>query len=528
MTTSAIWIKQRLKRVWFGKTSSEEPAQLKSAEVVGLRQAADEQQVFSAVENSAFGAALISPEGRLLKVNQSLCRMLGYSSREILSLGIEGITHPGDAHDLIRIHQLLTGTESHCRTEKRYLHKLGHSIQAYSNIWMVRDSQGRPIYFISQIENVTGHKLVEETLSRNQNLLQGIIEGTPDVIFVKDRGGRYLVVNSAGAQLLGKPAEEIVGKSDADLFAPEDARRTVELDRQVMESGEGLAYELAITVEGMTRAFLFTKTPYRHSSGQILGLVVVARDITDHQRAAENLENSRSELRALSAQLQSVREEERLRIAREIHDELGQVLTGLKMDVVSLARRMADTSAQADWRQLQERAQSIAVLINNAILTVRKISTELRPGLLDAVGLTAAIEWQAQEFEKRTGIKCELRLPQSNVALDQNRSVAVFRIFQEILTNVTRHAQATKVNVILEVQGTQLFLEAYDNGRGIRASEFSNPKSLGLLGMRERALLLGGEFNIRGVRGKGTAVTVRIPLEEQFGKSSLSVTPATT
>jgi signal transduction histidine kinase len=276
----------------------------------------------------------------------------------------------------------------------------------------------------------------------------------------------------------------------------------------------------------VTRAFLFNKTPYRNYLGQIVGLVVVARDITEHQRAAENLENSRSELRALSAQLQSVREEERMRIAREIHDELGQVLTGLKMDVVSLTKRMAEANAQTDWQQLKERSQAIAVLINNAILTVRKISTELRPGLLDAVGLTAAIEWQAKEFEKRTGIKCELNLPQSNVVLDQNRSVAVFRVFQEILTNVTRHAQASKVSVVLEEQGTYLFLEARDNGRGIKASEFSNPKSLGLLGMRERALLLGGEFNIRGVRGKGTTVTIRIPLEE-LGGNDARISPST-
>ncbi|HMV86909.1 MAG TPA: PAS domain S-box protein [Blastocatellia bacterium] len=525
MTTSAVWIKQRLKRAWLGKDFSEALATQGSAEVVGLRRMADEHLIFSAVENSAFGAALISPEGRLLKVNQALCQMLGYQAQEILSLGIQGITHPGDPHDLIQLQQLLAGTESLCHSEKRYLHKLGHAVQVRSSIWLIRDSSGQPLYFMCQVQNVSGNKLVEDALYRNHNLLQGIIEGTPDVIFVKDRRGRYVVVNSAGAQLLGKPREEIPGKSDLELLSLEDARRTVNLDQQVIERGEANTYELALTVEGVTRAFLFTKTPYRNHEGEILGLVVVARDITEHQRAAENLENSRSELRALSAQLQSVREEERMRIAREIHDELGQVLTGLKMDVVSLARRMADAQAQADWQHLQERAQSIAVLINNAILTVRKISTELRPGLLDAVGLTAAIEWQAQEFEKRTGIKCELHLPQSNIALDQNRAVAIFRIFQEILTNVTRHAQATKVSVLLEERDKHLFLEARDNGRGIRASEFSNPKSLGLLGMRERALLLGGEFNIRGARGKGTSITVRIPLEEQAGKHAPGVSP---
>lgn len=524
--TSAVWIKQRLKRAWFGKDSSEEIADRRSAEIVGFRPTPDEHLVFMAFEQAAFGIALISLDGRLLRVNQTLCKMLGYSYQEILSLGVQGITHPADPHDLIQIGQIIAGADSHGQTEKRYLHKLGHTIWGLSSIWLIRDSQSQPLYFVSQVQNVTGYKQTEDALLRNQNLLQGIVEGTPDVIFVKDRRGRYVIVNAAGVRLLGKPMEEIIGRDDPDLFPLEEAHRALNIDHQIMESGEARAYELAITVEGVTRAFLFTKTPYRNDSGQIAGLVVVARDITDHQRAAENLENSRSELRALSAQLQSVREEERMRIAREIHDELGQVLTGLKMDVVSLTKRMAEANAQTDWQQLKERSQSIAALINNAILTVRKISTELRPGLLDAVGLTAAIEWQAKEFEKRTGIKCELCLPQSNVVLDQSRSVAVFRVFQEILTNVTRHAEATNVSIILEKQGTHLFLEARDNGRGIRASEFSNPKSLGLLGMRERALLLGGEFNIRGVRGKGTTVTVRIPLGESPGENVANILPS--
>ena len=132
--------------------------------------------------------------------------------------------------------------------------------------------------------------------------------------------------------------------------------------------------------------------------------------------------------------------------------------------------------------------------------------------MLDAVGLTAAIEWQAKEFESRTGIRCKLKLPSENIILDQNRSIAVFRIFQEILTNVARHSQATEVNINIEKREAVLFLEARDNGRGIKANEFSNPKSLGLLGMRERALLLGGEVSIRGVQSKGTIVTLRVSL----------------
>jgi PAS domain S-box-containing protein len=481
------------KRSWLRRDSASGLSPGRSAEFVSSW--TDDDLLFNALDGAAFGAALIALDGQLLKANQFLCEMLGYSLEEILELGIQGITHPGDPHDLTNFSQILSGAVENYRAEKRYLHKLGHTVWTISSVSMVKDNDHHPRYVLFQLQEITKYKHDEHTLLQSQTLLQGVVDGTPDVVFVKNNQGRYIIVNAAGARLIGRPIEEILGKDDAELYPLEDAQQIMETDRQIIKSGETKAYEVAITMDGGTRAFLFTKTPYHNQLGETQGLVGVGRDITEHQQAAEHLENSRAELRALSAQLQSVREEERMRISREIHDELGQVLTGLKMDVVSLARRMSDATATRDWRQLKERAQSIAELINNAILTVRRISTELRPGLLDAVGLTAAIEWQAKEFENRTGIKCRLGLPDADVILDQNRSVAVFRIFQEILTNVTRHAQASEVNIILEAREADLFLEARDNGRGIRASEFSNPKSLGLLGMRERTLLLGGPYS---------------------------------
>lgn len=465
-------------------------------------------------------------DGRLLKVNSRLCEMLGYSLDEIMQLGMQGIAHPSDPLDFSHLDQILAGTIKNYTVERRYIHKSGQLIFTSFCISLVKDKENQPCYFLAQIQDIGKFKHDEQKFLQNQTLLQRVVEGTPDVVYVKDHQGRYLISNAAGARLIGKPVEEILGKDDTAFYSLDEANRLMSTDRQVMESGEVRSYEVAISIDGETRAFLFTKTPYHNLSGQAQGLVVVARDITEHQQASEHLENSRAELRALSAQLQSVREEERMRIAREIHDELGQVLTGLKMDVVSLARRMSETTTTQNWRQLKERTQSIADLINDAILTVRRISTELRPGLLDAVGLTAAIEWQAKEFENRTGIKCNMKLPKADILLDQNRSVAIFRIFQEILTNITRHAQASEVNIILDAQKEDLFLEAKDNGRGIRASEFSNPKSLGLLGMRERTLLLGGEFNIRGVQGKGTTVTVRIPMEGQSKTDDSIVSPS--
>lgn len=515
MSSSAVGILEWLKRVWLGKDSS---ASLRAA---GQFQAFDsitkndEDLLFVAFDRADVCVAMMSSDGKFLTVNQALCDTLGHSPGDILSMNFFEISPSGEHIDWNRLLHHFARTTDSCRFERCFEHKNGQIVWFNMVVSPIRDNQKRSITYLTQFHDITNQKRHEQIARNSQDLLQGIIEGITDAVFVKDSTGRYLVVNNAGARLIGRRVEEIIGKRDSDLLAPEDARRVLSLDSQATENAFGRGDELTITVEGQTRAFLFTKTPYRNQAGELSGSVVVAHDITDHQRSAEHLENSRAELRALSARLQSVREEERKRVAREIHDELGQVLTGLKIDVVSLAKKMSEANAKNDWEQMKDRTHSIANLINTAIQTVRKISTELRPGLLDAVGLTAAIDWQAKEFEKRTGIKCSLKFPRENIVLDQNRSIAIFRIFQEILTNVTRHSQATEVTVDIEEKGAELFLEAMDNGRGITASEFSNPKSLGLLGMRERALLLGGEVSIRGVQGKGTIVIVRIPMEKK-------------
>ena len=218
-------------------------------------------------------------------------------------------------------------------------------------------------------------------------------------------------------------------------------------------------------------------------------------------------QHSLDQLRALAARLQSVREEERTRIAREIHDELGQALTAIKIDFAALIRELPEDAGP----QIQ-RSRSILKLLDEAIQSVRKIATELRPGILDDLGLVAAVEWAAEDFQARTGTKCEVSLPGVDIALDQERATALFRILQEALTNVARHANATRVDVRLAQENGDLILQVHDNGQGIGKERLSTGSTLGILGMRERALLLGGDFTISGARGKGTTVRVRIPL----------------
>ena len=225
-------------------------------------------------------------------------------------------------------------------------------------------------------------------------------------------------------------------------------------------------------------------------------------------RKSAVLADSEQKLRALASHLISVREEERTHIAREIHDELGQVLTGMKLEISWLAERLP-----AQHKALHEKAESIGQLIDATVKTVLKISSGLRPEVLDDMGLVEAIGWQATEFQRRSGIRCGLDLPTTIRSLDHNLSTTMFRVFQEILTNVARHSRATRVDVRLTDGADRLVLEVSDNGVGMPAGERGESKSLGLLGMRERARRVGGDVRIDSQAGKGTRVVVTVPQE---------------
>jgi len=221
--------------------------------------------------------------------------------------------------------------------------------------------------------------------------------------------------------------------------------------------------------------------------------------------AEETLRESQERLRSLTAHLQEVREDERTIIAREIHDELGQIMTALKIDISWIKDKYQDHG------DLYEKAKSMLSHIDATIQTVKKIITELRPGILDHLGISAAMEWQAAEFQKMTGIPCDIVIIPEEILLEKELTTNIFRIFQEILTNVMRHAGATHVNVVMEKSGGKVVLNVQDNGRGITAEEISNSSSFGLLGIRERVTYMDGTFSITGTPGKGTKLSITIP-----------------
>lgn len=233
---------------------------------------------------------------------------------------------------------------------------------------------------------------------------------------------------------------------------------------------------------------------------------VLQEQIAERQRVEEQLRRSEDQLRALSGHLRAVQEAERARIAREVHDELGQALTALKMDLAWVGQRLG-----GEQKDLQTKIQEMTHLIDETVQAVRRIATELRPGVLDHLGLIPALEWQVREFQERTGLTCVFKRSPKDLVVDSARATTVFRICQEALTNVARHAQATKVDISLKLVGRKLILEVRDNGRGISTDAVADPRSVGLMGMRERVLPWGGDIQIHGVKGKGTVVTVQLP-----------------
>jgi PAS domain S-box-containing protein len=344
----------------------------------------------------------------------------------------------------------------------------------------------------------------EEALKLSEEHYRSLIESSSDCIYQLTLDGDYLSMNSKMSVFLGNPdssvftgrqfVEQVAGNNEAVLMAIGMAAGgdiTSVRYKSAVRPGKAIWWDAVLS-------------PVKDSEGNIISILGISRDITDRMEAEDELKLSHMQLRNLSAHLQSITEEERTKIAREVHDELGQVLTALKIDTSWLARRLPP-----DHPELVDKAEVMLKLIDNVIQSVKRICTELRPTLLDHLGISAAIEWQAEEFRKRTGLKCELNL--YSTSANKQVSTVLFRVFQEAFTNITRHAEATKVRVLLRKDEGNIILKITDDGKGVTREQLRKPQSFGLLGMRERVHSIGGTFNIRGLRGGGTSVKVTVP-----------------
>lgn len=355
-------------------------------------------------------------------------------------------------------------------------------------------------------------KRAEVALQHSEELFRSLAETTSAWVYILQKG-RACYVNSAVATGTEYTREELVG-NEAGLVVHPDDWSMIRARQQASQQGQQISplYEArAVTKTGRVLWLQIASDIIKYNDAP--AELCTAIDITDRKQAEEQLKISEQQLHQLADYQQTIREEERTAMAREIHDELGQALTAMKMDLAWLTKRLPE-----DQSPLHERVQGITELVNGTIKMVRRLATQLRPAILDDLGLEAALEWQAQEFQTRTGIACNFVTEVEVADLVPERATAIFRICQESLTNVARHAHATTVGIRLWEEQNHLLLEVKDNGRGITANETTQTRSFGLLGMRERTFLLGGEFQLTSSPNHGTTVMARIPRYQSLAK----------
>lgn len=398
-----------------------------------------------------------------------------------------------------------------------------------------------PNRFVLIVEDGSMHAAVEQAVKRSEETFQLLIHSIKDyAIIMMDPLGKILSWNEGAERLKGYKSEEVIGRNYSIFFTAEDreiGKPEAQL-RRAAESGELEEEGWLVRNDGWAFWANTVISALRDEQGHLYAFAKITRDMTERREREESIrmlnehlegrieartaellhlnealqsevrerKNAEEQLRALAARQERVREDERTRLAREIHDALGQMCTALKMDIAWIAKRLPK-----EEKRLLEKSDAALKLVGDLIKSLRRLSAELRPSTLDALGLVASIEWQAQQFEMHTGIRCQLFLPEKDLVLDKERSTAIFRIFQETLTNVARHAGATTVQTSLVVGDSKIALITHDNGTGFDVSAAERKGSLGLLGMRERAHLLGGDFKISSVPGKGTTVVVHIP-----------------
>jgi len=354
---------------------------------------------------------------------------------------------------------------------------------------------------------MNARKQAQEALGVANAELTQIFETSADGMRVIDRTFNMLRANETFCELTGIRKKDALGKKCYEVFrGPLCHTDGCPLTRILNGEDRVECDSEKIPESGPEIQCIVTATPFKGPKGEVIGIVEDFKDISERKRTEKELIRSRRRLRELASHLESAREMERTRIAREIHDELGQALTALKMELHWCIKRLPK-----DNTELLEKAKTLTSLVDANVHLVQRISSELRPGMLDNLGLSAAMEWQTGQFQDRTGISCDIICEPNEIVLDQTRSTALFRIFQETLTNIIRHAQATSVDIVLRKKDGGVELTVTDNGKGITEQEIADPKSFGLMGIKERIYSLGGIVTISGSKDKGTTVRVSVP-----------------
>jgi PAS domain S-box-containing protein len=431
-------------------------------------------------------------------------RILGYDDREALEKDFDVTIHPDDKEKIQNVkRELFKKPGVTIPVTFRKKHKAGYYLQVEGVMTnMLHNENVKGI--ISNFRDVTERKKFED----QQALFVSIVNSSEDAIISKSLDDIITTWNKGAEKLFGYSSNETIGKNISMLLPSERLNEELEINEKIKAGDSIEHFETERLKKDGDKIFVsLTVSPIKNVYGVIIGASKIARDITERREAEEKLHHSYENLRDLASHLQNIREEERIQIARDIHDELGQQLTGLKMDFTWLIKKIV---VKDDV--IEEKINEMIRLIDETIISVRRISANLRPNILDDLGLVTALQWHSAEVEKRFGIKINFVSEFDVVEVPVATATGLFRIYQEALTNAVRHANAHEVNSTLQMANNKITLQIQDDGKGIDLDNDLKKKSFGLLGIKERAFVMGGQYELKSEPGKGTQICVSVPV----------------
>ena len=461
-------------------------------------------------EISTDGLRLINLQGRIIHINPAYSQMVGLPFDQLIGNLFTDV-YLEDSR-LVILNSFLTEVQKNAlKTLTNFERILWNGTRVWfeiTNSFIEMDSE---TFVLSHFKDITTRKDAQKALLQSEQQFRLIFDSANDAVFVNELNknhtlGKFLEVNSLTSHRLLYSMDDFKDLNPYLLIPRQFHNKLKKILINIVEKKHSI-FEIEFLRKDHSRIPVEISAHLFEYNNQ-MAILSIARDITERKRSEKERLLRSNQLRNLASRLQDIREEERSMIAREIHDELGQVLTVLKIQIVLLSNKIKVTDPD-----IAQQFSELASLIDQSVGSVQRISAKLRPGILDELGLLPAIEWQAKDFETLTGIQCKYSFPDHNIDLASEMSTAIFRILQEALTNVARHSNAKRVSIYLKKTDDSLVLEVTDNGQGISQSQIDNPKSLGLLGMKERALVLGGTFTINGLIHKGTNVKVIMPME---------------
>jgi PAS domain S-box-containing protein len=452
----------------------------------------------------------LGPDGVVDFVNQRWLDYTGLSFEEAMR-DPNVIVHPEDLPRIMKKWLVDMAAGKLCEYEMRFRRADGENHWFLVRTVPLLDGDGQIIKWYGSSTDIEDRKRAEEKLKRSESQLAEAQRISHVGHWERNADGGEVICSEETYRIFGLPAQDAIRNLEEMIHPDDRPLHAAAIARALQGEPFDVEYRV-VRPDGEVRFVHSQGRAIQDQPGRPHRTFGAVQDVTEVKRAEEKLKATSEHLRALSARLHSAREEEGIRIAREIHDELGATLTSLRWELESIKKTLSEPGAIVPAAELKAKFSTMFGVIDTMVNIVRGIASDLRPVVLDVLGLEEAIEWHGQQFQDRTGITVHYRPPDDEVELQPDQSIAVFRIFQETLTNILRHAGATRVDVTMARGAAAFVLSVSDNGRGITESEKDGQMSIGLLGMRERAHLLGGEVEITGVEGEGTTVTVRFPV----------------